>query len=83
MGETVLFGIVESIVCSTPVEVATATFYGSPFRLVFTGNLVPQLVELWYATASFDISAGGDVSKEFVRITRHLGMSIDGQDAHE
>ena len=83
MGEAVLFGIVESIVCSNPVEVATVTFHGSPFRFVLTGNLVPKSIILWHATSGFHTSSGRNIAQELVWVTRkgswqRLGRSTDG-----
>ena len=83
MGEAVLFGIVEGIVCSTPVEVAAASFYRSPFRFVLTGNLVPKSIILWHATSGFHTSSGRNIAQELIRITRkgsrqRLGRSTDG-----
>ena len=83
VGEAVLFGIVESIVCSTPVEVATATFHRRPFRLVLTGNLVPQLIKLWHATSCIHIITGCDIAQKLIGITGQLGVGTDGHDAHE
>jgi hypothetical protein len=64
MGEAVLFGIVESIVCSTPVEDATVTFHGRPFRLVLTGNLVPKFIKFWHATSCINIVTSRDIAHE-------------------
>jgi hypothetical protein len=68
IGEVMLFGIVEGIVSTIPIEIAAAAFNRRPLRLVLTGNLVPKGVILRYTTTSFYITSGRDVSQELIGI---------------
>ena len=73
MGKVVLLGIVEGILCSSPVEDAAISFYRSPLRFVLTGNLVPKRIVSRNFAACLHIASGGDVAQELVGIARQLG----------
>ena len=68
MGKVMLLGIIESIVCPTPIEIATTTFYGRPLRFVLTGDLIPKRVIRWNASSRFDVSSSCDISEKLVRV---------------
>jgi hypothetical protein len=67
IGKVVLLGIVESLI-ATPVETASVALNRSPFRFVFTGNLVPKSIVGRHASTCIHIVAGGDVTAEFLRV---------------
>ena len=68
VGKVVLLSIVESIIGSIPVEVASASFYRRPLRLILTGYLIPECIILWNATTWLYLSSGSDVTQKLVRV---------------